>query len=344
MSAPESYLTGYDEVCESLKRVSAGEVREICRSPGGRAVHAVSYGEFEPVERAANLSSAVAAGKPEAFYGPGRQKPVLLVCSAVHGGEMESIAGVMNLISLMETGSDLDGVEWPRLRDYAGRLRLVIVPVANPDGRARVDSDDPVGWGKDEVERYRHGLGPDGEFITWPACKVPHPRSETDSVLGGYFNDAGVNVCHASFFDPEIAPEAHAVADLCHDETADFFLDLHSCGAGPFFIVGSEYLSRREAGRQCMIDGAWRVKMRERGLPAPTWMTGFKPGGGYVLLQRYVHLRTGALPVTFEGGAGSRYTDGAGGRSIYRQIIETYMVLFETLCEVGVEEGFKLGS
>ena len=35
MSAPESYLTGYDEVCESLKRVSAGEVREICRSPGG---------------------------------------------------------------------------------------------------------------------------------------------------------------------------------------------------------------------------------------------------------------------------------------------------------------------
>jgi hypothetical protein len=112
VAAPASYLTNYGRVCHYLEGLKRGQVKEIARSPGGRPVHAVSYGEFEPVARTANLSSALAARKPEAFYGPRRAEQVLLVCSAVHGAEMESIAGVMNLISLMETGADLDGVEW----------------------------------------------------------------------------------------------------------------------------------------------------------------------------------------------------------------------------------------
>jgi hypothetical protein len=340
MAAPESYLTSYEKVCRRLEGLKRAEVREIARSPGGRPLHAVAYGEFEPVARTANLSSALAAKRPEAFYGAGRRKQSLLIVSAVHGGEMESIAGVMNLVSLMETGRDLDGVEWPRLRECCSRLRLVVVPVANPDGRARIDSDDPTGWSNDQTERYRHGLDASGKPIGWPACKTPHPRDpRADSVLGGYFNDAGVNPHHGGFLDRSVAPETHAVLDLALEETADCFLELHSCGAGPFFMVGYDFLPPAMSERQSCFDGAWRAKMRAAGLPAPGWTT--RGISSSIVLTQLAYHRAGALPLLFEGGSGSRYKSGAGGRSVYRQIIETYMLLFEAVAEIGVEEGFR---
>ena len=337
MSTPSSYLTNYDEVCDSLTGLKTGQVREIARSPGGRPLHAVSYGEFERVDRTANLSAALSAGQSEAFYGPGREKQVLLISAAVHGAEMESIAGVMNLISVMETGRDLDGVEWPRLVGYARRMRLVVVPTANPDGRARIDSDDPVSRTEDEMEKYRHGLDADGNPNGWmPGCFVPHPREPgRDSFLGGYFNDAGVNPSHGALLDRAVAPESHALADLAEYETADCFLDLHSCGSGPFFIVGYSYIPPEMTARQSHFSGAWRTKMRARELPTPSWITRSKRT--VIGLEEYVYHRAGSLPLLFEGGNGDRYE----GERIHRQIIETYMLLFEAVCEIGVEEGFK---
>ena len=337
MGIPNSYLTNYEKVCRYLEGLNAGKVKEIARSPGGRPVHAVGYGEFEPIDRTANLSSALSVNAPEAFFGPGRDKQVLLIVSAVHGAEMESIAGVMNLIALMETGRDLDGIEWPRLVEYASRLRLVIVPVANPDGRARIDSDDPVSWTEHEMERYRHGLDANGKPIGWvPGCFVPHPQDpDPGAVLGGYFNDAGVNPSHGVFLDRSIAPEAHALIDLAYDETADCVLDLHSCGSGPFFIVGYPFIPQEMRARQSHFDGAWRTKMRARDLPAPNWTT--RSHRQSMGLEEFIYHKAGSLPLLFEGGAGSRYK----GDDIHRQIVETYLLLFEVVCEIGVEEGFK---
>ena len=337
MGAPESYLTNYEKVCNVLQTLKIGSVAEITRSAGGRPIHAVSYGEFESIDRRANLSSALSINAPEAFFGPGRDKPVLLIISAVHAAELESVAGVMNLIALMESGRDLDGMEWPQLSKYASQLRLVIVPVANPDGRARIPSDDPVSWTEQEMERYRHGLDADGNPIDWmPGCFVPHPQTpEPGAVLGGYFNDAGVNPSHAPFLDRSIAPEAHALIDLAYNETADCVLDLHSCGAGPFFIAGHRFISSEMAARQSYFDGAWRTRMRSRSLPAPSWSTRSKRQS--MGMEEYIFHKTGALPLLFEGGSGDRYE----GDNIHRQIIETYLLLFEVVCEIGVEEGFK---
>jgi hypothetical protein len=49
----------------------------------------------------------------------------------------------------------------------------------------------------------------------------------------------------------------------------------------------------------------------------------------------WIYQRTGALALLFEGGSGDRYS----GDSIHRQVLETYLLLLETVCEVGVEEG-----
>lgn len=334
---PHSYLTNHKSVCAQLDTLGTGQVREIARSPGGRPLHAVSYGEFEPIERRANHSAALSAGDPQAFLGPGRQKPVLVISAAVHGAEMESIAALMHLLSLLETGSDLDGGDWPQLLEHASAMRLVMVPVANPDGRARIDSDDPLEWSEAEMEKYRHGLGGDGAPTGWmPGCFSPHPKDPArETFLGGYFNDAGVNPTHGAFLDPAIAPEAHALIDLAHQETADCYLELHSCGAGPFFILGSDFIPADLSARHSHFDGAWRTRMRRRNLPAPNWST--RSRRQVMGLGDVVYHKAGSLPLLFEGGAGVRY----GGDDIHRQIVDTYLLLFETVCEIAATEGLK---
>jgi len=337
MSAPTSYVTNPDAVSKTLSSLTVGDVTELGKSYGGRSIVAVRYGEFEPIDRRANLSSAHSARDPEAFFGS-RKKRVLVISSAVHGAEIESIAGVMNLISVLESGQDLKGNKWPTISEGAAGLRIVIVPITNPDGRVRIPSDDQLEWSNDQMETYRHGADVDGKPVEWiPGCFSPHPqRFEERSVMGGYFNDAGVNPSHGAFFDRDISPEAHLLSDLAYDETADCFLDLHSCGSGPFFITGMGALSTEFIGRQTNIDGAWRVRMRQRQLPAPNWvnkLSGRKAMG----LAGVIHHRSGSLPLCFEGGSGSRYSGG----NIHQQIIDTYLTLFETLIEIGVTEGYK---
>ncbi|MBN1672290.1 MAG: hypothetical protein JXR37_14720 [Kiritimatiellae bacterium] len=337
MTAPDSYLTNPDKVAAMLDSLSVGKVVELGTSYGGRPIRAVGYGAFEPIDRRSTHSAAYMAGQPEAFFGK-REKRVLLISSAVHGAEIESIAGVMNLISILERGSDLDGVEWPGIAGGARRLRIVIVPIANPDGRARVPSDDQLGWSADETQRYRHGADAAGTPLEWrPACFVPHPQILAErSVLGGYFNDAGVNPSQGMFLARDISPEAHLLADLAYAETADCYLELHSCGAGPLFLNGWGFVPAEMTAHQHYIDGAWRMKMRQRGLPAPDGIR--KPLARKAMgLIGYVYHKAGSLPLLFEGGAGRRYS----GENVHRQIVDTYLTLFETLIEIGVRDGYR---
>ena len=78
--------------------------------------------------------------------------------------------------------------------------------------------------------------------------------------------------------------------------------------------------------------------MRARKLPAPGWTTWTQSGA--VILTQLAYHRAGSLPLLCEGGSGSRYTDGATGKSIHRQVIQTYL-LIEAVAEIGIEEGFK---
>ena len=336
MQTPQTYCTRIDQVEAHLAALKTGQVSVVAHSAGGRPLRVVSYGEFEKIERRANLSAALSARDPEAFFGA-RDKQTLLIAAAVHGAEMESIAAVMHLIALLETGKDLDGVEWPQLYASAQKLRIAIVPITNPDGRARIDSDDPLHWSEEQMEKYRHGLDATGQPNGWmPGCFTPHPRpANFDGFLGSYFNDAGVNPSHGIFLDRAISPEAHALADLAEAETADCFLDLHSCSAGPFFISENRYIPPEMAARQAHFDGAWRWAMRQRHLPAPTWTT--RSSRQVMGLEEYIYHRSGTLPLLFEGGSGERYS----GPHIHRQIIETYMTLFTTVFQIGAEEGFK---
>lgn len=338
MTGKRFYRTTLDDIDAMLSSAARGQSWQIGRSAGGRPLWAIGYGEKEPLSRTANLSSALAARRPEAFFGAERrQKQTLLIFSALHGGEMESIAAVLNLVSVLETGSDLKGRDWPGLQAAARRLRLVMVPCLNPDGRARIPSDDPTTWTPAEQEKYRHGLDARGEPLGWPACKVPHPRDPAQhTFLGSYFNDAGVNPLHGVFLPPAIAPETHAALALALDETPDCVLDLHSCGAGPFFIVGDAALPESVNRRQHYLDGFCRHLLRERTGIHRAWTT-LGAEGALTLDSAYYHV-CGALPLLFEGADGTQ----AGNRFTHEQIVDAYLAVFEGLMTVGSTEGFSL--
>jgi hypothetical protein len=337
MAAPELYANSLPAIEKALGGVRRGTVTEFGRSAGGRPLWSVAYGEFEPIARTANLSASLAAGKPEAFFGAERRaKQVMLITSAIHGGEMESIAAVLNLIAVLEAGTDLKGQQWPDLTAAAEQLRLVIVPCLNPDGRARVPSDDPTVWSEAEQEKYRHGLHADGSNITWPACKTPHPRDpKADGFLGSYFNDAGVNPLHGVFLSPEIAPETHAAMALALAETPDLLLDLHSCGVGPFFIVGDRSLPESYSRRCHYFDGFLRRSLRDRLDIHRNWTTlGFE---GTLTFPTACHHLAGVLPIIFEGPHGAQ----EGFRYTHAQIVDMYLVMLESLMIAGVRERFK---
>src|SRR5215467_8188901 len=96
MTGKRFYRTTLDDIYATLSSATRGHAWEIGRSAGGRPLWAIGYGDKEPIAHAANLSSALAARRPEAFFGAERrQKQVLLIVSALHGGEMESIAAVL---------------------------------------------------------------------------------------------------------------------------------------------------------------------------------------------------------------------------------------------------------
>ena len=148
----KSRVSDVNDVMESVRK---GQVKVETVSPGGRAVYSVIYGDFDPYERTANFGSAALSYSPEAFARRGSDaKPVLMVLTGVHGQEMETIVGALNLIRIMETGSDFRGRAWPEIAEKGSKYRLVIMPCCNPDGRARVPKDSFVGVPADTMTWY----------------------------------------------------------------------------------------------------------------------------------------------------------------------------------------------
>ncbi len=217
--------------------VTRGQVTELARSPGDRALWLVAYGAAEPLLRQANFNSAVGGREPAAFLDKDRrEKPVVLLIGPVHGQETEGLTGLVNLIAVLETGFDRRGKSQSALRELGERCRLLIVPCGNPDGVARFKPQLLNGMGHDDVRFWGQGSTADDTLWGWPGCKQRHPMVGPDvGFLGCYFNDEGVNPMHDEWFAP-MGPEAAALLDLARDEGPDLAVSLHSHQAPPALL------------------------------------------------------------------------------------------------------------
>lgn len=328
-TAPDFWKATWEEVNTYLDGLQRGQVWEIGRSHSGRPLRAVAYGEAEPLPRRTTHSSAVAAGHPEDFFDPAkRQRPVLLIIGAIHAAEIEGTVTCLNFAQVMETGRDLRGREWPLLRQLAEQLRVVLVPLPQPDGRLRSPVRNLIGGTVDDLYYYGQGLLKDGQILRWPECKrmQPIPLGQME-FLGGYYNDAGVNIQHDDFFGRP-APETRALMDLATAEIPDCVMTLHSCGSGPFFIAPENYLSPACQFHQVQVAALVADRHRRDGL---------RPGGGTrtalqggFYFHTALHHHTGALPLLFEFPHGLEMKP-----FTFDEILDVGLSLFEEVMRYG---------
>jgi len=229
---PSFWLSSCNEVNNFLnKTVHKGQIQVIGTSAGGRPIRAVLYGNPRKGKGTSTFSGSLGFGDVRVYRGPDHDKTVYMSMAAVHGGEFEGIVGMVNLISVLETGKDLRGKEWPGITKALSELdRLILIPIANPDGRERI----PL-----RMELYRDtiytvpeylntGGLPDGTITGWPQIKefIPMDFSKP-GFPGGYPNDAGVNIQHDNFLGKK-QPETQALFDLAEREKPDLIINMHT--------------------------------------------------------------------------------------------------------------------
>ena len=225
MNRPLYWKTRLDEVDEIVGSVKKGTVHTVAKSPGGRNIYLVEYGRKQDFNRTANYSSACGAGDAKYYANKTGKKPVLFIIGAEHGSELEGTAAILNLIQLIETGKDFAGNTNPYLFNCIEYSRLLLIPIANPDGRARIDIDSMHGLNYEDFRHYAQGRWKDGTLCDWPNCKTVHPMTGY-SFLGAYYNDDGINLVHDNFFG-RMAKETQAIFDIADESAPDIILHLH---------------------------------------------------------------------------------------------------------------------
>lgn len=280
---------------------TVGKAEILGHSAGDRPIHAVSYGDFEPVESTATRSSAMASDRPQSFFDPGRRtKPVLALIGSIHGGETEGIALCLNLLHIMETGCDLRGREQPQLLEKMRRVRLLLVPCLNPDGREAAAVAHLNGAELEELFFVQQGLLADGSLFRGRKVKETQPIPPGMlEFMGGYYNAAGVNLQHDDFFGPQVAPENGAIRSLFQREIPDAFITFHAHGAPAAVLTPDAYLSPGCQRKQIEAAGFILAKLHAAGIPflspdkivTPPWSFFF---------QTWLYQMTGATPLLFE--------------------------------------------
>lgn len=333
---PAFYKSTCEDVYRALESVKKGVVRLETFSAGQRPVYSVSYGVKDNFERTANFESAALSHHPEAFArrAPGA-KPVLLVLAGVHGHEVEGLVGALNLINILETGKDLRGKAWPEIVEKASKYRLVIMPLVNPDGRARVPKNSFVGLPADTMTFYGQGSRVDGSMYRWPFVKGFHPMLKDVGFLGGYFNDQGVNVQCDDMFEP-MARETRAVLNLARNEAPDCVVNVHSHEERGEFLV-EDWTPQVMRERNKAIADRYLAVMTAEGTPPCSFKRELtEPTWALDLTGALYHV-SGALSMTYEGPHG--VTGDSTWAIGHEGILDSHLIMYRELLRIGLEPG-----
>ncbi|MBD2865488.1 M14 family zinc carboxypeptidase [Paenibacillus oceani] len=330
---PTYWKSSLEHVEQTIAEVSRGQVDVFARSAGGRDIYAVYYGEQQNFNRKANYNSACGAGDVSAYaQKDGAAKPVIAIVGGIHGGELEGVSAVLNLIRLLETGADYGGERNDYLLHCVDRFRLILIPCMNPDGRARVPFDTLVGKTLQELRYFVQGTWKDGTLCGWPGCKTVHPIIDAADHMGGYFNDNGVNLMHDNFFSP-MAEETKRLMELIDREAADAIALLHGGANSTNHIIPTAFIppvmERKQNRFIDKVNAAYEAKgIRFR----PLYGNGIAPGDcpPSFNLTSALHHVSGGLSITFESNMG---LDAPGEVYTYKQISEGHVILFEQLLQ-----------
>jgi zinc carboxypeptidase len=322
-NVPAFWHSRVEQIAALGERMEVGQAKQVATSAEGRAVWAWSFGPEAGVSsRTANYPSAISSGAVEVYRGQSEEHPpTLLIVAGVHGAETEAIVACANLAQVLETGRDLAGAERPDLTSAAEGVRVVMVPIANPDGRARVEIDSLRGMTLDDLRYWGQGHWSDGTPVGWPECKRYYPLPmDRVSFPGGYVNGDGYNLMYDIVPGDLRTDEAKGLLRLAASEAPDVMLNDHSCQYGGGILAPKQWLP--EAMQQRVIDFSRRVHqaLDEADLRPNDYGQTPSP---LLDLTVALTLASGCLPLTFEGPHGlaeKPYT--------HEEILETHLVLF----------------
>jgi hypothetical protein len=315
--------------------VGPQELRTLAASPGGRAIRAVFYGEPEPHLRGrANLNSALGAQDPDAYCRRAeRKRPVLMILAGVHGAEVEGMMGALSAISILQTGADIAGNPQPVIAEKLRRLRLIVIPLANPDGRARVPYDGWVGLPGAESNRIGKGTRRDGTPYGWPGCKQVHPMVGDVGLLGAYFDDAGVNLMHDEW-GGLMSAATRAILKVVREEAPDVVLNCHSQGPPPA-VMRIAYAPQAVKERVAAFAESLYTRFDQVGIahgPIPEPRIDGPDGTcppAMNLTGMFFHTGA-AMPLTFEAPHG---TKDKPVLFTYEQLLQMHHILFENAAD-----------
>ncbi|MFA5561122.1 MAG: M14 family zinc carboxypeptidase [Eubacteriales bacterium] len=338
MLTPDFWRTKQTDVAEALSRVKKGEVKKLCTSAGGRDVMYVSYGEKEDFGRTANYNSACGALDTRYYANKEGKRPVVLLVGGIHAQELEGTASIMNLIRLLETGTDYQNQPYAFFTELVAqqKARLILIPICNPDGRARQPLDSMVGQTEEQMHYYGQGTWKDGSPCNWPGCKSVHPIKDAADHLGAYFNDDGVNFMHDNFFLP-MAEETRALMQLVDDEAPDFTLLLHGCPHESAYFLYTEYVAPFVYEDLEKLSFAIKDACLAKGLKFRAYP--YVPKKDQKAPSRFnlasaIHHICGGIAATLESGQGLGEYD--GGK--FNEIIQRHYIIFEQILRsCGVE-------
>lgn len=289
---PEFWPATFDRFDEILSNATHCQVEHIGTSAGGRAIHGVTY-----------------RGRSGA--------PTIGLVGGMHGHEPQGPATCCNVISVLGYGRDLKGTAWPEIVDD---LNYVIVPVLNPDARARMPNSF-VGLAVQDILHYDAGMTLEG---------VRHVPGNEDAdpaqmmILGGLFNDAGNHVNRETDPDNIRSPEIRALMEFMGDHRPDIVLEFHAHAAPPMLIRPTNLVPEDVQARQEELCAAILARAADEEIVFNPNV----PASATCSTSLYHHF-AGAVPILYESPQGVLDSE---VRWSHEEIIDTCMFVVSCLC------------
>lgn len=341
---PVYWKTRPEDVEEVCRLVRKGRVTIPGRSAGERPIYMIEYGRSNLKRGKATLSSALGGMDIRAYADKTGEDyiPTVFLVGAVHGGEFEGTSAILNLIKLLETGTDYAGETRRELVNACEGLHLILIPLANPDGRSRVPFGSFVGKTFHDLRYYCQGTWKDGTLCGWPGCKLVHPIKDHVSYLGSYFNDDGINMMHEDFMGGNVSRETRLLLDICRREAPDFSILLHGGDNSPDHIIPPAYAFGRAMEEALSLSRRVEARHKAAGLAYSYHPDPHKEEGNAPLafnLVSAMHHSCGEPVVTYESNQGLVEARSPGFS--YEEIYLAHRILFSEVCHQ-VREKFPM--
>ena len=287
-----------------------------------------------PAERLVKYGTSAGGRDLYLVRRPNPGRPRLWVIGGTHGHEPGTVASCFNLLHILDHGEDLKGEAWPEIAGLADELDITVVPVFNPDGRARCP-DSLVGWPTGGLDGLAQSWRKDRSVVSIEEAVANGINPDEVIFLGGRFNDDGFLANRPVDVNTTLFVEFRQLLQYMEAEPPECYIDLHACGSNFFCMNHGFSEPYREKLRR--INTATAAAVKALGHQYSETIHGDTEESGILGNVRMLYVSFGTLAFPYEGRQGFLdilpWCDEA-------DIVDDYLLAVRETMRLGVEEGY----